>query len=123
MPAQAQQILEEAAKEIDGLIGMSVTGMDGIPIAITSTTDVPLDVQESIGVKFALVMSLVRKSLSEVGMPALEENLIEHKGGWMLSRFIGESNFYLGMAVTKNSVLGNVRMVAKKTADKLVSVL
>jgi predicted regulator of Ras-like GTPase activity (Roadblock/LC7/MglB family) len=123
MPTQAQQILEAAGKDIDGMVAMGVVGMDGIHIAQVKSGDISPEAQENYGVKFALVMSLVRKSLAEIKLPDLEENLVEHGGGWVLSRFIGDTNFYLGVAVSKDAVLGNVRMVAKKTAQKLAEVL
>ncbi|MBD3371366.1 MAG: hypothetical protein GF403_01465 [Candidatus Coatesbacteria bacterium] len=122
MPSQAQQILQETAKEVDGLLAAGVVGMDGIHIAQVNN-GMSSEAQDSYGVKFALVMSLIRKSLTELGISKFEESLVEHDGGWVITRFIGNSNFYLGMAVSKDAVLGNVRMVAKKGAEKLAGVL
>lgn len=123
MPSPVQQILDEAARQVDGLVAAGVVGMDGIHIAQFSRGEVPREAQEAYGVKFALVMSLVRKTLTEVGGGELEENLVEHSGGWFLTRFVGKGNYYLGMAVAKDAVLGNVRMVAKQTAEKLSRVI
>jgi len=123
MPSPVQQILDEAARQIDGLVAAGVVGMDGIHIAQVNRGDVPREAQEAYGVKFALVMSLVRKTLTEVAGGDLEENLVEHAGGWFLTRFVGKGNYYLGMAVSKDAVLGNVRMIAKQIAEKLKNVI
>ena len=120
MATPVMDVLEEAAKSVSGLIAINVVGTDGIPIAEVNPTRSPT---EAFAAKFALVMSLVRKSVSEIGAGTVEENLVEHDKGWFLTRFIGKGEYYLGLAVTKESVLGMVRMTAKQTAAKLASLV
>lgn len=123
MPSQIQQILEEHAREIDGLLAAGVVGMDGIHIASVNPGNMPAEKQDAFGVKFALVNSLVRKSTAELGLTGFDEILVEHDNGYVLTHFVGNTNYYLGYAVDKNCVLGNVRMVARKCCEKLAGVL
>jgi len=120
MPSKAQQIIEAGASELDGLVSVQLVGMDGIAVAEVNPSGAPADVYSA---KFALVMTLINKTLKDVGAGGVDENLIEHSNGWFLSRMVGNGQYYLGISVTKSSVLGNVRMVAKKIADELSSVV
>jgi predicted regulator of Ras-like GTPase activity (Roadblock/LC7/MglB family) len=120
MPSQAQKILEAGASEINGLIFCQLVGTDGIAVAEINPKGAPT---EAYSAKFALVMTLVAKTLKDVGSGTLEENLVEHSNGWFLTRFVGKGNYYLGIAVAKDAVLGNVRLVGKQISEQLVSVV
>lgn len=122
MPSPSQQVVDEAAKGLDGLLGCVVAGMDGIPIATIDRSGGKLPT-DSLAAKFALMMSLSRKTLIELGSGDLEETLTESEKVWILTRFIGAGHYFLTVAVTRDAVLGNVRMVAKQTVERLAQVL
>ena len=122
MPSPSQQVVDEAAKGLDGLLGCVVAGMDGIPVATIDRSGGKLPT-DSLAAKFALLMSLSRKTLTELGSGDLEETLTESDKEWVLTRFIGAGHYFLTVAVTRDAVLGNVRMVAKQTAERLAQVL
>ena len=65
-------ILDEMAGQVDGLIATAVVGMDGISIAQHNPAGADLD---ALSAKFAMVMKLVEKSAAELKMGIFEESI------------------------------------------------
>lgn len=115
-----QDILKEMAEDIDELLFVCVIGSDGMPIAQESKSNMSID---SFAAKFTMVMRLIEKSvkgLQEMG--ELEENLVQSKNSWVITRFL-EKNYFLCIAINRDAVLGNARMVSQKYANALIEVL
>ncbi|MCI5221505.1 MAG: response regulator [Candidatus Electrothrix sp. AR4] len=109
-------LLKEMADEMDGVLAIQVTGMDGITIALHNPTGTDV---EAFSAKFAMVMKLVEKSVNSLeGMGEFEENLVQSQNAWILTRFI-TPQYYVGIAVSRDGTLGNVRLVAQRYLDKL----
>ncbi len=114
--AGLKEILVEMAAEMDSVLSVQVTGMDGITVAVHNPTGADVDVFSA---KFAMVMKLVDKSVEGIsGIGALEESLVQAEDAWILTRFINEQ-YYLGIMVGRDGTLGNVRLVAGKYMEKL----
>ena len=118
--AGIKDLLKEMAGEMDGVLAIQVTGMDGITIALHNPTGTDVD---AFSAKFAMVMKLVEKSVDSLkGMGDFEENLVQSQNAWILTRFI-TSQYYVGIAVSRDGTLGNVRLVAQRYIDQLRKVL
>lgn len=114
--AGLKEILKEMADEMDGVLSVQVTGMDGITIAVHNPTGADVD---AFSAKFAMVMKLIDKSVEGIGnLGDFEENLVQSQNAWILTRFIGEQ-YYVGIVVSRDGTLGNVRLVAGKYQEKL----
>jgi len=114
--AGLKEILKEMADEMDGVLSLQVTGMDGITIAVHNPTGADVD---AFSAKFAMVMKLIDKSVEGLnGLGDFEENLVQSQNAWILTRFIGEQ-YYVGIVVSRDGTLGNVRLVAGKYQEKL----
>ena len=114
--AGIKDLLKEMAGEMDGVLAIQVTGMDGITIALHNPTGTDVD---AFSAKFAMVMKLVEKSVDSLqGMGDFEENLVQSQNAWILTRFI-TSQYYVGIAVSRDGTLGNVRLVAQRYLDQL----
>lgn len=114
--AGIKDLLKEMAGEMDGVLAIQVTGMDGITIALHNPTGTDVD---AFSAKFAMVMKLVEKSVDSLqGMGDFEENLVQSQNAWILTRFI-TSQYYVGIAVSRDGTLGNVRLVAQRYVDQL----
>jgi CheY-like chemotaxis protein/predicted regulator of Ras-like GTPase activity (Roadblock/LC7/MglB family) len=115
-----KELLKKVADEIDGVLVIQVTGMDGIPLALHNPSGADV---EAFSAKFAMVMKLVEKSVDSLkSMGELEENVVQTKNAWILTRCIN-SQYYIGIAVTRDGTLGNIRFVAQRAAEQLRSVL
>lgn len=114
--ASLKEQLQQMADEMEDVIAVGVIGMDGITVATHNPSGADT---ESFSAKFAMVMKLAQKSVNDVGeLGGFEENLVETENAWVLTRFLDE-NYYLGIAVSTQATLGNVRMVASKYSDKI----
>lgn len=114
--AGLKDILKEMANEMDGVLAIVITGMDGITIAVHNPTGYDVD---AFSAKFAMIMKLSDRSVSDLkGMGDFEECLIQTQNAWILTRFLGQS-YYVGIAVSRDGTLGNVRLVGQKYLEQL----
>lgn len=113
-----KSILKDMADEMPGFISADVVGMDGLSIAGYSSN--PNFDAEAASAQFALVMKLVQKTVAQLGSGAVQDNLVTSDNAYILSRFLGDGSYYLGVAVDKNSgSLGNMRLMTRNYASKL----
>jgi CheY-like chemotaxis protein/predicted regulator of Ras-like GTPase activity (Roadblock/LC7/MglB family) len=111
-----KDVLWRMADEMDGVLAIQVTGMDGVTMALHNPTGTDV---ESFSVKFAMVMKLVRKSVKSLkGMGDFEENLVRSRNAWILTRFV-TPRYYVGIVVSRDGTLGNVRLVVRRYIDQL----
>ncbi|MCI5145006.1 MAG: response regulator [Candidatus Electrothrix sp. AR3] len=111
-----KELLKKMADEMDGVLAIQVTGMDGITLALHNPTGADV---EAFSAKFAMVMKLVEKSVDSLqDLGAFEENLVQSQNAWILTRFI-TPQYYIGIAVSRNGTLGNVRLIAQNYIDHL----
>jgi CheY-like chemotaxis protein/predicted regulator of Ras-like GTPase activity (Roadblock/LC7/MglB family) len=115
-----KDVLKKIADELDGVLAIQVTGVDGITLALHNPTGTDV---EAFSAKFAMIMKLVEKSVDSLkGMGELEENLVQTKNAWILTRFI-TPQYYIGIAVNRDGTLGNVRLVGQRYLDQLHKLL
>ncbi len=113
--AGLNDILKEMADQIDGFIATGVVGMDGISIAQHNPAGADVD---ALSAKFAMVMKLVEKSVGDLNLGEFEENLVQSDKAWILTRQLTK-HYYLGIVVSRESTLGNVRLVSNKYVDPI----
>jgi DNA-binding response OmpR family regulator/predicted regulator of Ras-like GTPase activity (Roadblock/LC7/MglB family) len=116
--ANLQDILKDLADDVPGFISSDIVGMDGLSIAgLASNPDFDA---EAASAQFALVMKLVSKTADQLGSGSVEDNLVTTDDAYILTRFLGDGSYYLGVAVSKDSgSLGNVRLMTRNYADKI----
>ncbi len=111
-----KELIWQMADELDGVLAIQVTGMDGVTIALYNPTDIDI---EAFSAKFAMVMKLVEKSvffLNEIGN--FEENLVQAENFWILTKFI-TPQYYIGIVTRRDGTLGNMRLVAQRYISQL----
>lgn len=114
--AAMNEVLKEMAGEIPGFVASDVVGMDGVSIA-GHTVD-PKFSAEAAAAQFAMVMKLVQKSSDQLKAGAVEDNLVTTDRSYIITRFLGDGSYYLGIAVSReDSSLGNVRLVSRQFAN------
>lgn len=115
-----KDLLKKMADELDGVLVIQVTGMDGITLALHNPSG--MDV-EAFSAKFAMVMKLAEKSVESLkGLGELEENLVQAKNAWILTRFITPQH-YIGIAVSREGTLGNVRLIGQRYIEHIRKLL
>ena len=113
-----KNILKEMSDEIPGFISADVVGMDGLSIAGYSSN--PNFDAEAAAAQFALVMKLVQKTVAQLGSGEVQDNLVTSDNAYVLTRFLGNGSYYLGVAVDKDAgSLGNMRLMTRSYASKL----
>ncbi|MBD3289907.1 hypothetical protein GF337_13960 [candidate division KSB1 bacterium] len=111
-------ILKQMADDIPGVVAMGVVGMDGLALAHHSTSS-EFDIEVA-SAQFALVMKLVQKTSDHLRDSEVEDNLVTTKKSYMLTRFLGDGSYYIGIAASKEHAnLGNMRLIARNYADTL----
>lgn len=116
--AKLVDVLKEMSSEIPGFVGCDVVGMDGVSIAGHSV-DPNFD-GEAASAQFAMVMKLIQKSAGQLKAGEVEDNLVTTKSSYIVTRFLGDGHYYLGVLVDKETAsLGNVRLVTRQFADEL----
>ncbi|MCI5221508.1 MAG: response regulator [Candidatus Electrothrix sp. AR4] len=109
-------LLKQMADEMDGVLAIQVTGMDGITIALHNPSGTNIEVFSA---KFAMILKLVEKSIHSLKeMGDFEENLVQSHNAWVLTRLI-TPQYYVGIAVNREGTLGNVRLVTQRYIGKL----
>ena len=116
--AKLDQLIQQIRSELGAdFISTDVVGMDGISIA-GGSIDPNFNATDA-SARFSLVVKLAAKVSSKVGMGKVDDNLITTDTAYIITRFIGDSSYYWGVAVTRNATLGAVRMIMNEYADQL----
>ncbi len=115
-PMTLKDILMEMASKIDGMMAISVQGMDGIEIAQVTTGEKI----KQLAVRFAMSTKLlinICRDLPELG-GELEETILQAKDAYVYIRMITK-NHILVIVTHKDTALGIIRMVGSKYIDQI----
>jgi len=113
-----EQLLQEVRTALGGdFISTDVVGMDGISIAGGSINP-DFDSTEA-SARFAMVMKLAAQVSNKIGIGAVDDLLVTTDKTFILTRFVGDGTYYWGLAVSRNAVLGAVRVLMNEYADQL----
>jgi predicted regulator of Ras-like GTPase activity (Roadblock/LC7/MglB family) len=113
-----EQLLQEVRTALGGdFIATDVVGMDGISIAGGSISP-DFDSTEA-SARFAMVMKLAAQVSNKIGIGAVDDLLVTTDKTFILTRFLGDGTYYWGLAVSRNAVLGAVRVLMNEYADQL----
>ncbi len=116
--ADISDLLREMAAEIPGFTAADVAGMDGVSIGRHSTN--PSFNSDMMCAQFAMAMKLVQKTTDQLKAGELEDNLVTTRNAYVVSRYLGDSTYYLAVAVDRQAAtLGNVRLMTQHYADAL----
>jgi predicted regulator of Ras-like GTPase activity (Roadblock/LC7/MglB family) len=106
------ELLRKMADDIPGFQSASVVGIDGLALAIYSVSKFDTDLGNA---QFALIMKLVEKTVNLLSKSNVQDNLVTTKKSFILSRFIGDNNYYVNTVVDRaNGSLGNVRLISRQ---------
>ena len=115
-------VLKELAATTDGLLGLGVMDMEGVPIAVVTPPGSSLNA-ELAAAQLAVVVRLCSLTSDKLKLGGFDENLISTTSKYILTRPLG-ANFYLAMILSRDSTtLGMVRMIAKEHADHIYDAL
>jgi len=115
-------VLKELASTTEGLLGLGVMDMEGVPIAVVTPPGSSLNA-ELAAAQLAVVVRLCSLTSDKLKLGGFDENLISTTSKYILTRPLG-ANFYLAMILSRDSTtLGMVRMIAKEHADQIYDAL
>ena len=115
-------VLKELAATTDGLLGLGVMDMEGVPIAVVTPPGSTLNA-ELAAAQLAVVVRLCSLTSDKLKLGGFDENLISTTSKYILTRPLG-ANFYLAMILSRDSTtLGMVRMIAREHADQIYDAL
>jgi predicted regulator of Ras-like GTPase activity (Roadblock/LC7/MglB family) len=116
--ADINELLREMASEIPGFVSADIVGMDGVSIGRHTVN--PAYNADAARAQFAMVMKLVQKTGDQLKAGELEDNLVTTRNSYIVSRFLGDGSYYLGVAVDRQaSTLGNLRLMTQQYSDAL----
>ncbi len=116
--AKLDSLLQEVRASLGAdFISTDVIGMDGLSIAGGSVAP-NFDATEA-SARFTMVMKLGAKVSNQLGMGAMDDNLVTTDRSYIISRFLGNGSYIWGLAVTRDATLGSVRLTMNEYADQL----
>jgi predicted regulator of Ras-like GTPase activity (Roadblock/LC7/MglB family) len=116
--AKLDQLLQQFRGELGAdFISADVVGMDGLSIA-GGSMDPGFNSSEA-SARVAMVMKLAANVTTKVGMGVVDDNLVTTDRSYMLTRFLGDGTYFLNVAVTRNAILGSVRLMMNEYAPQL----
>ena len=116
-----KESLGELAGEIDVLLGLGVIDMDGVAIATYVPPGSVINV-ELTAAQLAMVMRLSKSTADKLRLGEFDENLLTTPSRYILTRPIGP-DCYLAVILSRDAILGMVRLVAQDYASRLYQAL
>jgi len=113
------QLLQEIRTELGSdFISTSVTGSDGMAIA-AANVDPNADLDSAVA-RLAVMMKLTTKVSDKLGTGEVVDNLVTTDTMYLITRYLGHNeSYFLGIAVTRNAILGTVRLLMNEYADQI----
>lgn len=118
MTEKLRDILQEMAGEVDGLLAICVAGADGEPIATYAPPGSKWNMELS-AAQLAQLIKLARTSADKMHAGELEDTLLTTADSYVLTKSLGDNSVWLGMATSRDAVLGMVRLIAKTYVGRL----
>jgi predicted regulator of Ras-like GTPase activity (Roadblock/LC7/MglB family) len=118
MTERLMDLLQEMAGEVDGLLAICVAGADGEPIAYYAPPGSRWNMELS-AAQLAQLLKLARTSADKMQAGELEDTLLTTADSYVLTKSLADDSFWLGMATSRDAVLGMVRLIAKTYAGRL----
>jgi CheY-like chemotaxis protein/predicted regulator of Ras-like GTPase activity (Roadblock/LC7/MglB family) len=117
---QIVDIFKKMTSELHGGMMISLMDIDGITIAEHNPAQIPSDI---FAAKFAMVIGIIENTLKEFeGVGELKETIFQASDAWIVCRLVAHT-FYLGLVVSQETTLGNIRLVLGKYIDKVRQLL
>lgn len=111
-------LLQEVRTQLGSdLLSTDVVGTDGMSIA--SVSSAPDFDAAAASARFAMVMKLASNVAGKTNQGKVDDTLTTTGKAYILTRFLGDGTYYWMVAVTKEAVLGMVRMVMNEYADQI----
>jgi predicted regulator of Ras-like GTPase activity (Roadblock/LC7/MglB family) len=113
-----EQVIFQFRNELGSdFISTDVVGMDGISIGGGSLN--PNFDAADISARFAEVMKLTVKISMKTYIGKVDENLVTTDATYIISRFLGDGQYYWVVVVSSNATLGTVRMLMNEFAPQI----
>ena len=114
-------ILAEIGGEVTGFMGAAVVGMDGLTIA--ENKKAKLDT-EALSAQMTVLVKLIDTTKAKLDAGSVEDYLLSTEKAYVLLRFLGDKNFYLGLSADRKTAnVGNMRLVSRTFSERLTKAL
>jgi len=115
-------VVKEVASTTDGLLGVGVMDMEGVPVAVVTAPGATLNA-ELAAAQLAVVVRLCSLTTDKLKLGDFDENLITTASKYILTKAL-TPDFYLAMILSKESTtLGMARLVAREHAARVCQAL
>jgi len=115
-------IVKEVASTTEGLLGVGVMDMEGVPVAVVTPPGATLNA-ELAAAQLAVVVRLCSLTADKLKLGDFDENLITTPSRYILTKVL-TPDFYLAMILSKESTtLGMARLVAREHAAQVSQAL
>ena len=109
-----KKILEEMLENVEGSIGASLVGMDGIVIDQVSHNAFDIN---AVGAEYSSIIKNAMKASSNFGLGNTAEILITTDKASMIMMLVGK-NYFVALALSLDGNLGRGRLDIKKAIPK-----
>jgi len=117
-----EQVIFQFRNELGSdFISTDVVGMDGLSIGGGSLN--PNFDAADISARFAEVMKLAVKISTKIDIGKVDDNLVTTDTTYIISRFLGDGQYYWVVVVSANATLGTVRMLMNEFAPQITDAI
>jgi predicted regulator of Ras-like GTPase activity (Roadblock/LC7/MglB family) len=109
-----KKILEEMLEDVEGAIGASLVGMDGIVIDQVSHRSFDIN---AVGAEYSGIIKNAMRASSNFGLGNTAEILITTDKATMIMMLVGK-NYFVALALSLEGNLGRGRLELKKAIPK-----
>jgi predicted regulator of Ras-like GTPase activity (Roadblock/LC7/MglB family) len=109
-----KKILEEILEDVEGAIGSSLVGMDGIVIDQVSHSSFDIN---AVGAEYSSIIKNAMKASTHFGLGNTAEILITTDKATMIMMLVGK-NYFVALALSLDGNLGRGRLELKKAIPK-----
>ena len=111
-----QAVLERVAAGVDGVLGVGMTGLDGILVAqLRKSGDFDLS---AVGAEYAAVVKGARRAFESLGVSPMQEILVTTERANVLLASCGR-DYFVTLAIDVSGNLGRGRLELKRALPEL----
>jgi predicted regulator of Ras-like GTPase activity (Roadblock/LC7/MglB family) len=113
-----EQLLLQVRNELSGsFISSSIVGVDGLAIAGLAA-DAKMNRNDA-DARGAMIVKLASNISKKLGLGEVEDDLITTDRLFFIIRELGDGSYSWGLVVTREAILGSVRMIMNEYASQI----
>ncbi len=117
--AKLNDLLKEFRGELGGdMVQVTVCGSDSLAVA-QETIVQDAELADLMTGRASMSLTAARKATDKLALGTFEESIATTEKVYVLTKYLGDGSYSILLSVTRNAVLGTVRMLMEEYAPRL----